>query len=114
MKKKSIIIAFALSTVSVFGQEIKLRESNENFSNGSHNALSVNLYVSDIRLVEKEWKSQMKDFGYDKSSERNDEYFFDNVLIKALGNNTLDVFSKVTPIKGEKAVRLFEFIRAQR
>jgi flagellar motility protein MotE (MotC chaperone) len=106
MKKQILTIAIAVSSLQFFAQDVKIRESNENFSNGGHNALSVTLYVTDVNMVEKEWKSQMKDFGYDKSSEKSNEYFFDNVIMKQLGNNTLDVFSKVTEQKAEKTVTL--------
>ncbi|HKC67814.1 MAG TPA: hypothetical protein VKG26_06255 [Bacteroidia bacterium] len=106
MKKYILTIAVAISSLSFFAQDIKVKESNESFSNGGHNSLSVTLYVTDANMVEKEWKSKMKDFGYDKSSEKNNEYFFDNVTMKELGNNTLDVFSKVTEQKSEKTVTL--------
>jgi len=106
MKKQILTIAIAISSLQFFAQDIKVKESNESFSNGGHNALTVTLYVTDIDMVEKEWKSQMKDFGYDKSNEKGGEYFFDNVLMKQLGNNTLDVYSKVTELKGDKAVQL--------
>ncbi|HTA61820.1 MAG TPA: hypothetical protein VK835_05165 [Bacteroidia bacterium] len=106
MKKQILTIAVAISSLQFFAQDIKVRESNESFSNGGHNSLSVTLYVTDANMVEKEWKSKMKDFGYDKSSEKSNEYFFDNVVMKELGNNTLDVFSKVTQQKSEKTVTL--------
>ena len=106
MKKRILTIAIAISSLQFFAQDIKVRESNESFSNGGHNALSITLYVTDANMVEKEWKSKMKDFGYDKSSEKSNEYFFDNVVMKELGNNTMDVFSKVTEQKGEKSVTL--------
>ncbi|HXU28261.1 MAG TPA: hypothetical protein VN698_13605 [Bacteroidia bacterium] len=106
MKKHILTIALAISSLQFFAQDIKVRESNESFSNGGHNALSVTLYVTDANMVEKEWKSKMKDFGYDKSSEKSNEYFFDNVVMKELGNNTMDVYSKVTEQKSEKTVTL--------
>jgi hypothetical protein len=106
MKKQILTIAVAISSLQFFAQDVKVRESNESFSNGNHNSLTVTLYVTDISMVEKEWKSKMKDFGYDKSSEKKDEYFFDNVVMKDLGNNTMDVFSKVIEQKGEKSVLL--------
>jgi chromosome segregation ATPase len=106
MKKQILTIAVAISSLQFFAQDIKVRESNESFSNGGHNALSVTLYVTDADMVEKEWKSKMKDFGYDKASEKSNEYFFDNVIMKELGNNTLDVYSKVVEQKSEKSVTL--------
>ena len=106
MKKQILTLSLAIASLQFFAQDIKVRESNESFSNGGHNSLSVTLYVTDVNMVEKEWKSQMKDFGYDKSNEKSNEYFFDNVLMKQLGNNTLDVYSKVTEQKSEKTVTL--------
>ena len=106
MKKQTLILTISIASLSVFGQDIKVKESTESFSNGSHNALSVTLYVTDINMVEKEWKSQLKSFGYDKAHEQKDEYFFDNVLFKEMGANTVDVYSKVDEVKGDKAVQL--------
>lgn len=106
MKKQILILATAIASLPIFGQDIKVKESNESFSNGNHNSLSVILYVTDINMVEKEWKSQLKDFGYDKAHEQKDEYFFDNVLFKKMSANTVDVYSKVDEVKGDKAVQL--------
>lgn len=106
MKKQILIGAISIASLPIFGQDIKVKESNESFSNGSHNSLSVTLYVTDINMVEKEWKSQLKDFGYDKAREQKDEYFFDNVLFKKMSANTVDVYSKVDEAKGDKAVVL--------
>ncbi len=106
MKKQILIGAIAIASLPVFGQEIKVKEGNASFSNGNHNSLSVTLYVTDINMVEKEWKSQLKSFGYDKASENKDEYFFDNVLFKKMSANTVDVYSKVDEAKGDKAVVL--------
>ena len=106
MKNQVLTLAVALTSLNVFSQDIKVKESNESFSNGKHNALQVTLYVTDISMVEKEWKSQLKGFGYDKAHEQKDEYFFDNVLFKDMSTNTVDVYSKVDELKGDKAVQL--------
>ncbi len=106
MKKQILTLAIAIASLQIFAQDVKIRESNESFNNGSHNALSVNLYVTDAGMVEKEWKSLMKDYGYDKSGDKSDEYFFDNVLFKQMGNNTVDVYSKVVFQKTDKMVTL--------
>jgi chromosome segregation ATPase len=106
MKKQILTIAVAISSLQFFAQDIRVRESNESFSNGNHNALSVTIYVTDAGTVEKEWKSQMKDLGYDKSNDKKGEYFFDNVVVKQWGNNSMDVYSKAVEQKGEKSVTL--------
>ena len=104
MQKQILTLAIALTSLTVFGQDVKVKESNESFSNGNHNALSVTLYVTDINMVEKEWKSKLKSFGYDKAHEQKDEYFFDNVLFKKMSDNTVDVFSKVDEGKDKSVV----------
>src|ERR1700739_1120324 len=99
MKKQILIGAIAMISLPILGQEIKVKETNESFSNGKHNSLQVTLSVTDVSKVEKEWKSQLKSFGYDKAREQKDEYFFDNVLFKEISTNTCDVYSKVDELK---------------
>ncbi|MBS1647619.1 MAG: hypothetical protein JST67_09795 [Bacteroidetes bacterium] len=106
MKKQIITALFAASCALSWAQGIKVRESNESFSNGNHNALSVNIYMADVSKVEKEWKSLMKDYGYQKSGDSKGEYYFDNVVFKQIGNNPVDVYSKATFQKADKLVML--------
>jgi hypothetical protein len=99
MNKFTLSLSAVLFTSLSFAQEIKVRESNESFSNGSHNALTVTLYVKDKSMVEKEWKSTIKDFNPDHTNEKSGEYFFDNATFKPIGNNTVDVYSKAKETK---------------
>lgn len=100
MTKFTLSLGAVLFTSVCFAQEIKVRESNESFSNGSHNALTVTIYVKDKAMVEKEWKSLIKDFNPDKTSEKGGEYMFDNATFKPIGNNTVDVYSKTKESNG--------------
>lgn len=106
MKKQLLSATLILAAFTGFSQEIKVKEDNEHFSNGNHPALTTTIYTDDVNLVEKEWKSLLKDHGYDKASDKGDEFFFDNVVFKPIGNNTVDVYSKVDRMNGEKAVKL--------
>ncbi|MFL5752804.1 MAG: hypothetical protein ACJ76F_05310 [Bacteroidia bacterium] len=99
MNKFTFTLAAALFSSLCFSQEIKVRESNESFSTGSHNALLVTIYVKDKALVEKEWKSLVKNFNPDHTNEKGGEYFFDNATFKPIGNNTIDVYSRVKESK---------------
>ena len=87
-------------------QEIKVKESSESFSNGSHNALIVTIYECEKSKIEKAWKSKVKDYNPDKNGDKGGEYFFDNCTFKPIGNNTVDVYSKVVEGKGEKTFQL--------
>src|SRR4051812_42946919 len=107
MVKKIILAAFLFAGITAFGQEVKVKESGESFSNGSHNALIVTIYVDDLSKVQKEWKSRMKDFGYQSANDKGNEYIFDNVKFKDLSNNPMDVYAKFELMKEEKAVKMY-------
>jgi hypothetical protein len=95
MKKITFLaLSTFLSAISI-AQEIKVRESKESFSSGSHNALVISIPVNDKARVEKEWKSLIKDYNPDHTNEKGGEYFFDNATFKPVGNNTVDVYSMV-------------------
>ena len=106
MIKKILTVSFLSLAVFATAQEIKVKEGSESFSNGSHNSLSVDVYVEDLSKVQKEWKSQMKDFGYEKANDKGKDYDFDNVKFKSLSNNPMDVYTRFEEIKNEKAVRI--------
>ncbi len=106
MIKKIITTTFLAATIYASAQEVKVKEGSESFTSGSHNALTVTVFVDDLNKVQKEWKSQMKDFGYQSASDKGKEYVFDNVKFKALSNNPMDVYAKFEEIKNEKAVKL--------
>ncbi len=103
---KNLFLTAAISfSICSFAQEIKVHEGKESFASGSHNALSINIYETDKANVEKEWKRLLKDFHPEKTNDSKGEYFFDNTTFKSLGNNPIDVYSKVVD-KGDKSVQL--------
>ncbi|MGZ3866212.1 MAG: hypothetical protein ACXVC6_15210 [Bacteroidia bacterium] len=104
--KKIIAVAFTAASFASFAQEVKVKEGSESFSNGSHNALSVEVFVDDMGKVQKEWKSKMKDFGYGDAKDKGKDYDFDNVKFKDLSNNPMDVYTHFEEVKSDKAVRL--------
>jgi hypothetical protein len=106
MIRKTFIAAFLGAAALSSAQEVKVKEGSESFSNGSHNALSVMVYVEDMDKVQKEWKSQMKDFGYQSMNDKGKEQDFDNVKFKSLSNNPMDVYTKFEEEKSEKAIRV--------
>ncbi len=105
--KKTILSLIAILLLSLTqAQEIKVKEQNESFSNGSHNALVVVIPIPDLQKIQKEWKSKMKDFGYSGQDTKGDETDYDNVKFKSLSNNPVDVFTKFEELKGDKSVRM--------
>ncbi|MGZ3863915.1 MAG: hypothetical protein ACXVPN_05905 [Bacteroidia bacterium] len=105
MKKIIVFAALAVSFTAV-AQEVKVKEGSEGFSNGSHNALSVEVFVDDLGKVQKEWKSKMKDFGYGDAKDKGKDYDFDNVKFKDLSNNPMDVYTHFEEVKSDKAVKM--------
>lgn len=98
--KSIFFIVLTILSFTVFSQEpIAVRESNESFSVGNVNALTANVHCSDIKFVEKAWKKAMKK--YDGSVKDKSEIFADNILIKKMSANTIDVYAKVRASKEE-------------
>ncbi len=106
MVKKILSVAFVMICAGLLAQEVKIKESSESFSSGSHNAFKVTVFVEDINKVQKEWKSKMKDFGYGDHKDKGNEHFFDNVKFKELSNNPMDVYTKFEEKKSDKSVEM--------
>jgi len=95
MKAKLIILALAIVPMFAVAQKsIKVSETNDNIGGGSHNAMSVIIYEADEKLVEKEWKHQMKKM-HAKVSHKGGEYFGDDAKLSSMGDNTFDIYAKV-------------------
>lgn len=104
MKKFGILLGCLILTASSYGQKkMKVSEGKESIGNGNNNALSIVIYVSDESLVEKNWTKELKDMKGKVSSKK--EIFADDCQHKAMGENTFDVWSKVSK-EGEDAVRV--------
>jgi len=103
MKKLTLVfIAVAFAFNAMAQNKIEVKESNENFSSGSQNALSVIVYGGEADAVEKAWKKQLKDLKGSVKSK--DEIFADDCRIKKMSSNTFDVYAKIEPV--DDGVRL--------
>lgn len=92
MKRIFILIALAFS-ISAQAQEIKVKEDKEKINGATNPVLTVIIYETDEKTVEKEWKSLMKN--YDAKVSTSDGVFADNALIKDLSENTADIYAIV-------------------
>lgn len=104
--KKIITISLGLVALSLNAQEVKVKDSNEKFSSGSHECLKTTIYYVDKDKVMSEWKSKLNDFKDEKVSRKGDEIFGDNVLIKDWGNNPVDIYSVFEEDKDKKTVTM--------
>lgn len=94
MKKITLLFAALCLTTLTFGQKkIEVSESNESFSTGNQNALSITVYGAEKGDVEKAWKKQLKDIKGNVKAKN--EIFADDCRIKKMSDNTFDVYSKI-------------------
>lgn len=97
MKKYvSGIFIFCGFLINGFSQkEFVVKESYEKIAEGKNNSLSVIIYETDPKNVEKEWKTLMKDFGAKVSSKK--EIFADDAIIKNISPDTLEIYAIIEP-----------------
>lgn len=92
---KQIVLAATLFTaVFSFAQDIKVSEENVSFNNGSHNAVVVTVPYANRDVVEKELKSEMKDWGGKYSSTKGEHQAM-QASMKAMGDKYFDGYAKV-------------------
>jgi peptidoglycan hydrolase CwlO-like protein len=87
------IAASAIVSFS-FAQEVKLDEKSVSFNNGSHNAIVVTIPYATKDVVEKELKSEMKDWG-GKFESTKGEYIAMQTTMKAMGEKHFDGYAKI-------------------
>ena len=87
------IAATAIVSFS-FAQEVKTEERSVSFNNGSHNAIVVTVPYATKDVVEKELKSEMKDWG-GKFESTKGEYIAMQTTMKAMGDKHFDGYAKV-------------------
>lgn len=96
MKTISLIATCATTTFFSLGfaQEVKTDEKSVSFNNGSHNAIVVTIPYASKDVVDKELKSEMKDWGGKFESSKG-EYMAMQTTMKAMGDKHFDGYAKV-------------------
>ncbi len=90
----SFLTFLLLSTFSLKAQKTVISSGTSNFSAGIIPTSSVAIDNADIKMVQKEWASYLKDLG-GKLKEKKGEYFLDNAKIENISSDTLDIYSRV-------------------
>ena len=85
-----MIIGFSFTAE---GQTITVSNTVEEIGGGENKAFSVIVYQSDEQAVKKEWKSLLKSYKSEKVTTKK-EIFGDNVIVKEISENTVDVYAK--------------------
>lgn len=94
--KKFFIVGMCILGAFTNSWAQKIVETNSAMSQGSNNALTVDLPGVKAKEAMKEWESYVKQFdGKTKSDKKTGEIFSDNAKMKAInGNNTIDIYAK--------------------
>ena len=105
--KTLLLLTFVLISVMSFSQgEIKIRSGSEKFSVGEVDVLIADVYEADVKYIRKSWKKLIKRYSGDVKMK--DEIFADDVLIKRMSSNTVDIYTKIN----EKSEGVAEIICA--
>lgn len=93
MKNYLLTTLLLLFSVTAFTQ---IREREENMSLGKKNALVLNFPQTDQKLVEKAWEDFTKDELRTRSKwdRKENEYLTDDVTIRELSTNTIDLHAR--------------------
>jgi molecular chaperone DnaK (HSP70) len=92
---KQLLLAATLFTAAFsFAQEVKTSEESVSFSNGSHNAIVVTIPYANKEVVEKELKSEMKDWGGKHNSSKG-EHTAIQASMKSMGSKPFDGYAKI-------------------
>jgi hypothetical protein len=103
--KKITILSIAFMFVAFFSTQVSAQEVvevKEGMSEGTNNALALELPKTDAKTVEKAWTKYLKDLDgkTKKKNKKTGEIFTDNAQIETMSKNTIDIYSKVQS-KGE-------------
>jgi len=93
MKQLTLFVATLMSTW-VIGQEVKTSNEKVSFSHGSFDAIVVTIPYANKDAVEKELKSEMKDWGGKYNSSKG-EYTAKEAKIKGMGDKYFDGYAKI-------------------
>lgn len=98
--KQILLIATVFLSTFVFSAEIKSTFEKVNFTHGTFDAIVVNIPYGNQETIEKQLRSEMKDWG-GKYDSKGDEYYSKASKMKAMGDKYFDGYAKIIK-KGEE------------
>jgi hypothetical protein len=100
----------AETTAAVAAPTLSLvREGERAMSQGSKNALTIDIPKANLKLVEKLWKDYAKQFkGETKRDKKSGEWFTDNAMIGNIGGaNTVDMYTSFSELSDMTSMALW-------
>ena len=94
MKNILSILFVAISIVNASAQKVNVEPSSLQTDDGYNAAFTVNIPYASLKTVEKKWTSFLKDNNAKVKSSKS-EIEGKNATIKAIGPDTLQIFSKI-------------------
>lgn len=94
MKQLFTVLFTALGISAMAQNEIKISEDNQSFSVGSKNSIVVNIPYGKMDIIEKELKSEMKDWGGKYNSSKG-EFTATQASAKFMGDKPFDAYAKI-------------------
>lgn len=104
MKQLFILLIAAISFNSFAQNEVKVTEESISYSVGSKNSIVVTIPYGDQEVVEKELKSEMKDWGGKYSSSKGEAQTLQSSVKKMFERKTFDSYAKV--IKTDDGIKV--------
>ncbi len=102
--RKLTLITFTLLFIASTSFAQLIKEGNRACSAGSHNSMSIELRKTESKDVEKAFAKYIDKYkGKTKLDKKAGEIFSDNAIIKAIGNNDMDIYARVAD-KGENSI----------
>ena len=93
--KQLFTVLFTALSISVIAQnEVKISEENQSFSVGAKNSIVVNIPHGKMDIIEKELKSEMKDWGGKYNSSKG-EFTTMQASTKFMGDKAFDAYAKI-------------------
>lgn len=92
--KQITLLTATLFTTFVFSQEVKTSNDKVSFSHGSFDAIVVTIPYANKDVIEKELKSEMKDWGGKYNSSKG-EYTAKEAKMKDMGDKYFDGYAKI-------------------
>lgn len=90
--KRITFLAIIFLTFSMI-VSAQITESEQYMSQGTYNALSIELPTGSEKSAPKDWAKFFKKYGKTKRNRKTDEYFTDNASIIGMSNNSVDVYA---------------------
>lgn len=104
MKKFTLLFSILIAAYS-FAQDISTSEQTTSFTNGSHNSIVVNIPHGNKDVIEKELRSEVKEWGGKYNSSKG-EFSSIQGTMKSMGDKAFDGYAKIIENNGDFKVAI--------